>query len=502
METQAPSAERVAIAVGFAISCFALLLFLWVSFGGPVPLGAKSYRVHASFDEATQLAVESDIRISGVSVGRVKSIELGDDGRADTELEIEPRYAPLPVNTRAILRQKTLLGETYVELTSGEVARGMIPEDGSIKPGRIAPAVQLDEIFRTFDPDTREAFRIWMEDGSKALAGRGDDLNDAIGALGPFTSEGREILATLDRQDRAVRGLIRDGGRFFAALSERRGQLRGLIENTDTAFSTIAARDGELRDTFRIFPVFLDESRLTLRRLQDFSTDADPLIGQLRPAARRLSGTLEVTKRLIPSLRGFLEDFPRLARRAPSGLGALREVLDDRAPPLLSRADPYLAEVNQLLRVAKGGRREVTAFLGNVAAATNGFNVPAGSTSTVQYLRTLNVFGPSVLAGYPGRLAANRTNPYVAPGGYGSPASGLESFETRHCSAGLTATLDPSDAAAFPGDLFDRLRTYAFAGKLSSDDIPAPECRRQSPLRSFGGPPGERTAYRHVRADP
>ena len=47
-------------------SCFGLLLFLWLAFGGPIPLKPKGYRFQTSFAEATQLAKEADVRISGV----------------------------------------------------------------------------------------------------------------------------------------------------------------------------------------------------------------------------------------------------------------------------------------------------------------------------------------------------------------------------------------------------------------------------------------------------
>ena len=126
MQKQAPSLARVLIAVGFTLSCFGLILFLWIAFGGPIPLKPQAYRITAYFPEATQLAIESDVRIGGVSVGKVKDIELAPpdkrvDGKDTTEavLEIEPDFAPIATDARAILRQKTLLGETYVELTSG-----------------------------------------------------------------------------------------------------------------------------------------------------------------------------------------------------------------------------------------------------------------------------------------------------------------------------------------------------------------------------------------------
>src|SRR5215203_4990114 len=131
MQKAAPSFGRIAVMVGFALSCFGLILFLWLAFGGPIPLKPESYRITAYFPEATQLAVESDVRIGGVTVGKVKEIELAPpdkrvNGKDTTEavIEIEPEFAPISGDARAILRQKTLLGETYVELTSGSEPDG------------------------------------------------------------------------------------------------------------------------------------------------------------------------------------------------------------------------------------------------------------------------------------------------------------------------------------------------------------------------------------------
>ena len=121
MQKQAPSIGRILVAVGFALSCFGLLLFLWVAFGGPVPFKPQSYRFTADFAEAITLS-EGGRRphLGGVSVGKVKDLELPEDGNAARAvIEIEPEYAPISSDARAILRQKTLLGETYVELTPG-----------------------------------------------------------------------------------------------------------------------------------------------------------------------------------------------------------------------------------------------------------------------------------------------------------------------------------------------------------------------------------------------
>ena len=62
---QAPSVGRILTMVAFTLSCFGIVLFLWISFGGSVPLRAKGYQVHVAFPEATQLAQSAEVRISG-----------------------------------------------------------------------------------------------------------------------------------------------------------------------------------------------------------------------------------------------------------------------------------------------------------------------------------------------------------------------------------------------------------------------------------------------------
>src|ERR687893_134058 len=161
MQTTVPSFRRVLVMVVFALSCFGLLLFLWLSFGGPIPLKPKGYQVQVAFPEATTLAQEADVRVAGVSVGKVRKLELGAN-RTVATLELDREYAPLRRDARAMLRQKTLLGETYVELTTGR-SEQTIPEGGRLADARVADAVQLDEIFDALDPQTRQSFRTWQQ---------------------------------------------------------------------------------------------------------------------------------------------------------------------------------------------------------------------------------------------------------------------------------------------------------------------------------------------------
>src|SRR5215210_1669977 len=349
MQKAAPSFGRVAVMAGFALSCFGLLLFLWLAFGGTIPIKPKGYRFTASFAEATQLAQEADVRISGVPVGKVKTIEPDKQtGRTDVVIQLDSRYAPLRSDARAILRQKTLLGETYVELTPGSPKGRAVPEGGTLRASQISPTVELDEIYRSFDPRMRRAFQVWMQAQARAIDGRGRDVNDALGNLGPFAEDASVAVDILNRQEGAVRRLIANTGVVFGALTERGDQLRGLIENSDRVFSTTAARDRELQETFVALPTFSRESRQTLDRLDRFAKNTDPLVTQLRPAARELSPTLTDLSALAPDLKALFRDLDKVITVSRTGFPAAQRILRDLRP-LLAQTDPALRQVIPIL---------------------------------------------------------------------------------------------------------------------------------------------------------
>src|SRR4051794_26265209 len=173
MQKQAPTFGRLLTMVLFALSCFGLLLFLWLSFGGSVPLKPKGYRVEIAFPEATQLGDYADVRTAGVSVGKVRQKRLDPAGnRTIATLEIDRRFAPIRSDARAILREKTLLGETYVELPPGTHSAPFVKEGGRLGNSRVASTVELDEIFRAFAPSPRHAFRVWQQAAAAAIGGR------------------------------------------------------------------------------------------------------------------------------------------------------------------------------------------------------------------------------------------------------------------------------------------------------------------------------------------
>jgi phospholipid/cholesterol/gamma-HCH transport system substrate-binding protein len=518
MQKQAPSVGRILIAIGFTLSCFGLILFLWIAFGGPIPLKPESYRFVAYFPEATTLLPESEVRIGGVSVGKVKAVELAPpdkrvNGRDTTEaeIEIEPEFAPISEDARAILRQKTLLGETYVELTSGTepgdqsapVSLGAaanvsdakadsvepIEEGGTLGVGQTQEATQIDEIFNALDEETRAAFQRWQANAALAIRDRGLDFNDALGNLGPFLTDASDVVELLERQRAALQGLVRDTGATFEALTAHEDALAGAIVGSRNTFEGLASEERALAETFQILPTFERESRLTFERLDAFRENAHPLVRELIPVARDLSPTLADVRRLSPDLRNLFVDVDELNRASRRGLPALRGVLDGLAP-VLDRLDPFLANLNPVLRFLAFHRENVTDFLGAPGFAHAGaLPASSGDPAPEHMLRIISNVSTESFSIWPSRLATNRGNSYLAPGALSRIATDgvFPNFDCKNTDFSLTSQ-DPDEEEV---PLESPQVGPGFAPCIIQGPYP------DSPMGSFGG---ER--YPQLFADP
>lgn len=411
----APSLPRIVAMAIFAFSCFGILLFLWLQFGGATPLKPERYLVKAGFPEAVGLLKDVDVRTAGITIGTVREVEVEEHSkRAVATLAIDPAYAPLSSDARAIMRRKTLLGETFVEITTGTREAAKLPDGGRLADARIAPTVELDEILQTYDKRTRRAFQMWQQQLGVAVGERGEDLSNALNRLPDFAENGADLLAVLDEQQDALRGLVRDTGQVYGALTRDEQQLAALIRNSHRLFSETASVRESLAEAFHIFPTFLGESKLTLARLETFSREARPLVRDLRPVAEELRPTVQAARALAPDLEHFFGAFDQQISVSRTALPALREILDDTRP-LFGSLGPFLQELNPIFEWLEVHQHLVGDFLGYSASALADTisSVPAGETG--HYLRQLSVQGFESFGIHRKRVSSNRGNAYLPP---------------------------------------------------------------------------------------
>ena len=489
MQKRAPTLGNLLVIILFALSCFGLLMFLWGSFGGPLPLKPKGYRFTVAFPRTLALAEQSDVRISGVTVGHVVSLNLGKEGRTDAVLELSSKYAPIRENTHALIRQKTLLGETYVELNPQAQVGPYLKDGDKLPESGIEPFVTLDDILSLLNKNTRRNFQTWQIYQAAAIAGRGEQLNASFATFEPFVEHTNELVTILASQEGAVRALVHNTGVVFNALSGRDHQLEGLIANGEHTFHAAAESSQEFAEAFRALPKFEASSIVALRTLDKFAVVAGPYYEEVKPTERSLARLLQAAKPFAPQFNNFLTSLGPLSKAAKTGLPAFKQVLGLTVPvlenfrPVLHNTDPFLQSLDEYVP-------ELQAFFANLTAASeaHGGN---GSTENLgpqeHYLRTMLVFNPEGLALYPSRVGVNRPNPYFQPGAFnGLGSAQLPVFSGSTCAnSGPSVSGPPNETIS--QSLIEQIIQFKVANAPgTANSIAAAPCNQQGPF-TFNG---------------
>ena len=501
MQKRAPTLGNIVVIVLFVLSCFGLLLFLWESFGGPVPLKPKGYQFTIAVPRSLALAEQSDVRISGVDVGHVVALKTGREGRTVATLELSSQYAPIRANMHAILRQKTLLGETYVQLIPQGKPLGAsgpyLPDNGRLAPSQVEPSVTLDDVLSTFDPKTRRDFQVWMRSVAAGITGRGEQINADFAGLQPFVEHANQLVGILASQEGAVSALVKNTGVVFDALTERDNQFRGLIVNGEQTFHAAAAESAAFAEAFEVLPAFERNSQVTFKEFDKFSTIANPFLDEFRPTQRQLTALVQATKPFAPAYDGFLTALGPLTKAAERGLPAVTKVTNLTVPvlenlrPVLHNFDPFLQFLGQYVP-------ETLASFANFTAATQAHLGDSNTNNEgppLHYLRTMQVLSPESLAIYTKRIGTNRANPYFLPGAFRTLGNGgLQVFEGGSCADSAPSVSGPPNETISKTLIEQLIQFHIANAPETSNAVPAPACNQQGPF-TFNG---QTSQYPHV----
>ncbi len=502
MQKRAPTLTNIVVIVLFALSCFGLFLFLWESFGGPVPLKPKGYRFTAVFPRTLALAEQSDVRISGVDVGHVISLQHDRDGNTHATLEIARQYAPIPADMHAMLRQKTLLGETYVELKPQPGASRKLADNGQLPLGQVEPSVTLDDFLATFDTKARANFQIWMQSLAEGLGEHGEQVNAGFADLQPLVEDANKLVTVANSQEGALRASIHNSGVVFDALTRREGQFRGFIVNGERTFHAIAQVSQQFAQAWREFPQFERAGQTTLRSLDRFAADTVPFYNQFRPTEEQLTLLLQAAKPFTPQFNSFLTALGPFAAAAKTGLPHVKQQLQLTTPilaafiPVLRNFDPFFQYLSEYVP-------ELQALFANGTAATlvheKNADVPAGAPQQ-HLLKVMNVLTPEGLSVYPQRVGTNRGNAYPQPGNFNTLATGLPVFSSASCADSAPAASGPP-LGTITQEVIEQLigkptKTGSVGATiedhvLNDPEVPrnqvaAPACKQQGPF-TFNG---------------
>ncbi|HET9104969.1 MAG TPA: MlaD family protein [Solirubrobacteraceae bacterium] len=323
-----------------------------------------SYRVNIDVPSAGQLVKNADVRIGGARVGQVLTITPEPATRryphpfARLGLSLERGLQPLAPDTHYRLRVASVLGGNYVEIIPGHSRAPGLPDGGTFTLSRdprrshAEPYVGLDSALAAFGPRTRAGLRGTLAGAADAVAGRGAQLNDAIGATAELLGPATRVLDNLGAPATELSGLVSGLAATTAALAPVAPALDTLLSAGASTFATLARPS--LATTLDALPGTEAAGTRVLGRAAPVLAQTAALVQALRPAAALLPRAATRLDALVTAATPVFDQVPRLARALTGAAGGI-EALD---------RDPAARQAFEVLGSSDLGTAGGSAFVG------------------------------------------------------------------------------------------------------------------------------------------
>jgi phospholipid/cholesterol/gamma-HCH transport system substrate-binding protein len=249
----------------------------------------------------------------------VQSISLTPDGEADIKIAIsDGNYKPLHVGTQAIIRQASLSGvaNRYVDLMLPGGNPAKIPSGGIIQENDTTTAVDLDQLFNTFDPKTRDALRRLIRGYGTAYGGRGAEANAGFAYLNPTLAASSRLFAELNRDTPLLSDFVVNSSRLVTTIASRKTQLSALIDHLATTTGAIGRQKVALAHAIHVFPAFMRRANTTFVNLRSTLTDLNGLVNDSKPVAKKLRPFVRALRPLAIGAQPTLRQLSSLIQRS------------------------------------------------------------------------------------------------------------------------------------------------------------------------------------------
>jgi phospholipid/cholesterol/gamma-HCH transport system substrate-binding protein len=228
---------------------------------------------HANFIDATRLKSGQKVRIAGVPVGAVKDVKLNPNNTVDVAFSVDKRYT-MYSSTRAVIRYENLVGDRFLEITSGPGELRKLRPGGTIDQQHTQPALDLDALLGGLRP---------------VLKGLDADKINTVSSY---------VIELLQGQGGALSNLLADTNAFGSALGARDQAIGNVINNLNAVLTTVDAKGAQ-------FSASVDELQKLITGL---AQGRDAVAGAIPPLASTTSDLTDLLKRSRRPLQGVLEN--------------------------------------------------------------------------------------------------------------------------------------------------------------------------------------------------
>jgi phospholipid/cholesterol/gamma-HCH transport system substrate-binding protein len=298
-----PFRERNPVPIG-AAGLLAIALLLVLAFNlSSLPLIGGGDRYRAAFSEAGGLNPGDDVRIAGVKVGKVESVDLvGSHVEVDFKVT-EPVH--FGADTGASVRMKTLLGQKYLALEPA--GPGQLKQDSEIPLERTVSSYDIVDAFADLTTTTERVNTDQLAQSLTTLATEFKDsppevkaalsgltrLSNTIASrdaeLKHLLASANSVSGTIAQRNKAIESIVKDADLLLVELNDRRAAIHTLFTNTSAMAQQITALVRENRADLK--PA-LDQLTKVLAVLQKHEQDLGDTIAAMAPFTRMFANVL------------------------------------------------------------------------------------------------------------------------------------------------------------------------------------------------------------------
>jgi virulence factor Mce-like protein len=342
----------------------------------------QPYHVHAAFVSAVDLTPGLDVRVDGVNVGKVSSVDYS-GGEAIVGIGIsDPRVYPLHQGTEAIIRYGTTVGNgtRRVDLVPGPSSAPTIPNGGIIPVQDTTTPVEFDQLFDTFNAQTRANTQSFFNDTATQLHGHAPQLSAGIHATPPALAGAAGLLGDLATDTNALQGLIYNANQATTTIAAHQPELQDLLSVAAGTFQTFAQRTQRIQQAIDGFAPTLTSARTTLARLDTSVNILNSLVTTLAPGAIKLQSLANVAAPALAELENV----------APLAASTLRVGINEapRVTSFLAQARPFMQQLSPVLSTSTPMLQCITPYAPELAGwASTWASVGKNADSSSHYAR-------------------------------------------------------------------------------------------------------------------
>jgi len=319
--------------------------------------------VRAEFADASPLLVGNDVKVKGVPVGEVASLEA-DGNHAVVTMLLDPAALPVHRDARFTIRPVSLLGERFVELSQGSPTTPPLRTGATVPLAQTTTNTDLDQVLDTLDDPTGAGLATLITTLGEGVAGNGANTAATLRAMSPALTDTDAFVGVLRDQNALLNQLVDRTEPVLSALAaDQGGRLDHLMDSANTLLAATATQQRQLEATLAELPAALasattalDQVSATARQTTPDLRSLRPLTGQLRDIAAELYDFTDAVDPALSSAQPVLRRGKELFDEARPVAAELREAGPDlsdtaaAARPLVGELSDNLGNVYNFLR--------------------------------------------------------------------------------------------------------------------------------------------------------